>query len=296
VDPASLLKNAETAHHRAKTAGGNTSAVFNPAVDLGLRARQALELDLRDALEKNQFSVAYQPQFDFATNSLVGVEALLRWIHPQRGPVSPAEFVPVAEDTGLIESLGRWVLGRACQDAASWPRPIKVAVNVSAIQFTRGNLVKAVVGALQQSGLPVGQLDLEITESLFIRDSSQIVSVIDELRDLGVTFSLDDFGTGYSSLNYLRKFHVQKIKLDRSFVTGLPLDLESVAIVRAVCALAQDLGVRTNAEGVETADQRNALRLLGCNEGQGFLFGKPKRALEIARLLDASCAPGRAMA
>jgi diguanylate cyclase (GGDEF)-like protein len=292
----SLMKNAENAHRRAKIAGGNVSMFFDPAVDLGLRVRQTLELEMRDALERDEFWVAYQPQVELASNSIVGVEALLRWQHPERGLISPAEFVPVAEDTGLIEVMGKWTLHRACSDAAGWPVPIKVAVNVSPIQFTRGDLVNTVRHALQSSGLPEAQLDLEITESLFIRESSEIVSIIDKLRKLGISFSLDDFGTGYSSLNYLRKFEVQKIKLDRSFITGLPLQADSAAIVRAVCSLAQDLGIRTNAEGVETPEQMNSLRLLGCKEGQGYLFGKPQPASEIVRLLSASRAHDAAAA
>lgn len=290
-DPVSLMKNAETAHRRAKSAGGNVCMFFDPALDLGLRARQALEIEMRDALGRDEFSVVYQPQLDLSSNTLVGVEALLRWHHPVRGAISPAEFIPVAEDTGLIEALGAWVLRRACQDAASWPKPIKVAVNVSPIQFKRGDLVETVTDALQASGLPPTQLDLEITESLFIHESSVVTSTTDALRESGVTFSLDDFGTGYSSLNYLRKFQVNKIKLDRSFVTGLPVDVESIAIVRAVCAMAADLEIRTNAEGVETPEQMDCLRLLGCKEGQGFFFGKPQPASDIARLLAASGVP-----
>ena len=284
-DSASLIKNAETAHRRAKTAGGNVSMFFDPKLDLGLRARQSLEMDMRDALDRDEFSVVYQPQVDLASSEVVGVEALVRWQHPQRGPISPVEFIPVAEDTGLVELLGAFVLRRACEDAASWAKPIKVAVNVSPIQFTRGDLVGRVNAALRSSGLPPSRLDLEITESLFINESSQIAAVTDALRAMGISFSLDDFGTGYSSLNYLLKFRVQKIKLDKSFISGLPHDQDSIAIVRAVCALAGDLGIRINAEGVETPEQTNSLRLLGCMEGQGYLFSKPQPALEIARML-----------
>jgi diguanylate cyclase (GGDEF)-like protein len=285
-DPASLIQNAETAHRRAKTAGGNGSMFFDPKLDLGLRARQSLEMDMRDALDRDEFSVVYQPQVDLATKEVVGVEALVRWQHPQRGPISPVEFIPLAEDTGLVELLGAFVLRRACQDAAGWAKPIKVAVNVSPIQFTRGDLVGRVNDALQSSGLPPSRLDLEITESLFINESSQIAAVTDTLRGIGISFSLDDFGTGYSSLNYLLKFRVQKIKLDKSFISGLPHEEESISIVRAVCALAGDLGIRINAEGVETTEQMNSLRLLGCQEGQGYLFSKPQPALDIARLLE----------
>ena len=289
-DPASLLKDAETAHRRSKEAGGKKWSLFDPAWDLGSRARQRLETDMRDALDRDEFAVLYQPQIDLASNALVGVEALVRWRHPGRGQISPAEFIPVAEDTGFIEALGAWVLRRACHDAANWPKPIKVAVNLSPIQFTRGDLVKTVEEALKASALPVSRLNLEITESLFIKDSAEIAATVGALRSLGATFSLDDFGTGYSSLNYLRKFPVDKIKLDRSFIMGLPLDQGSVAIVRAVLAMARDLGIRTNAEGVESREQMESLRLLGCQEGQGYLFGKPQPADEIVRALQSSSA------
>lgn len=290
-DPVSLTKNAETAHRRSKGAGGNRWNFFDPALDLGFRTRQRLELDMREALERNEFTVLYQPQIDLASNDIVGVEALVRWHHRDKGLVSPAEFIPVAEDTGLIEPLGAFVLRRACQDAAEWPKAIKVAVNVSPVQFTRGDLVKTVAEALSASALPASRLDLEITESLFIHDSADISSTADALRRMGISFSLDDFGTGYSSLNYLRKFQVQKIKLDRSFVSGLPAEQESIAIVHAVIKMAQDLGIRTNAEGIETPEQSDCLTRLGCKEGQGYLFGKPQPAADIARALGAPAAP-----
>ncbi|HEX2726463.1 MAG TPA: EAL domain-containing protein [Beijerinckiaceae bacterium] len=289
-DPVSLTKNAETAHRRSKDAGGNRWSFFDAALDLGFRDRQRLELELREALERDEFAVAYQPQIELQTNEIIGVEALVRWRHPTRGFVSPAEFIPVAEDTGLIEPLGAWVLRRACEDAASWPRAIKVAVNVSPVQFTRGDLVKTVADALEATGLPASRLELEITESLFVRESAETIATADAVRRMGIGFALDDFGTGYSSLNYLRKFEVQKIKLDRSFVAGLPAEQESIAIVQAVINMARDLGIRTNAEGIETAEQRDCLKGLGCKEGQGYLFGKPQPAADIARALGAPAA------
>jgi EAL domain-containing protein (putative c-di-GMP-specific phosphodiesterase class I) len=213
------------------------------------------------------------------------VEALLRWHHPQRGFVSPAEFIPVAEEIGLMEALGTWVLRQACSDVAGWPRAIKLAVNVSPVQFVRSDIVVAVRDALASSGLPAGQLELEITESLFIQENKSIRSTMDELGRSGIQFALDDFGTGYSSLSYIRKFPIGKIKIDRSFVSGIPHDQEAIAIVQAVVALASNLGIRTNAEGLETEEQTTLLRLMGCNEGQGYGLGRPQSAKDLADLL-----------
>jgi diguanylate cyclase (GGDEF)-like protein len=285
-DPMQVMKNADTALYRAKASGGNAYAVYAAEMDSRLRARQALEVDLWDAFERNQFEVHYQPQVELARGDIVGVEALVRWRHPKRGFVPPAEFIPVAEAVGLIEPLGAFVLEEACAAVARWPKQLKVAVNVSPIQFARGDLVAAVRSALASSGLPAAQLDLEITESLFLNENRAIAERIESLRALGVSFSIDDFGTGYSSLSYIRKFPVQKLKIDRSFVTGLPHDRESVAIVGAIAALAQNLGIRVNAEGVETPEQAAALRLLGCSEGQGFLYGRPRAAPEMRSILD----------
>jgi diguanylate cyclase (GGDEF)-like protein len=285
-DPMQVMKNADTALYRAKASGGNAYAVYAAEMDSRLRARQALEVDLWDAFEGNQFEVHYQPQVELARGDIVGVEALVRWRHPKRGFVPPAEFIPVAEAVGLIEPLGAFVLEEACAAVARWPKQLKVAVNVSPIQFARGDLVAAVRSALASSGLPAAQLDLEITESLFLNENRAIAERIESLRALGVSFSIDDFGTGYSSLSYIRKFPVQKLKIDRSFVTGLPHDRESVAIVGAIAALAQNLGIRVNAEGVETPEQAAALRLLGCSEGQGFLYGRPRAAPEMRSILE----------
>jgi diguanylate cyclase (GGDEF)-like protein/PAS domain S-box-containing protein len=286
-----LMKNADTALYRAKAEGGNCFRAFEPSMNASLRARQALELDCWDALEHRQFSLAYQPQVNLADGRFTGVEALLRWNHPKRGAVSPAEFIPVAEDTGMIELLGAWVLREACATVAHWPGDLKVAVNVSPVQFQRGDLVAAVSEALRESNLPPDRLDLEITESLFVTPKGSVKSAIEALRRIGVSFSLDDFGTGYSSLSYLRKFPVNKIKIDKSFVQGIPQDREALAVIRAVAALAQNLGIRMNAEGVEEESQVHLLKMLGCTEGQGYLFGKPQPAEEIAKLVAAQIAP-----
>jgi diguanylate cyclase (GGDEF)-like protein len=286
TDPMQVMKNADTALYRAKASGGNAYRIYATEMDARLKARQALEVDLWDAFERNQFEVHYQPQVDLASEAVIGVEALVRWRHPTRGFVSPAEFVPVAEAVGLIEPLGAFVLKEACAVVARWPKPIKVAVNVSPLQFTRGDLVATVRSALAASGLSPKQLDLEITESLFIHENRVIRDTMDALRAMGISFSIDDFGTGYSSLSYIRKFPVQKLKIDQSFVAGLPFDKESLAIVGAVAALAQSLGIRVNAEGVETPEQAALLRLLGCGEGQGYLYGRPVSAAEIVRMLE----------
>jgi EAL domain-containing protein (putative c-di-GMP-specific phosphodiesterase class I) len=287
-DLSGIMRNADTALYRAKKDGGGSFRFFDASMSVALQARQKLEIELRDALVRGEFEVYYQPQFDLASRDLIGVEALLRWHHPQGGFVSPAEFVPVAEEIGLMDSLGEWVLRQACAEVARWPRPVKLAVNVSPVQFTRGDIILAVDQALAMSGLPARQLELEITESLFIQENNAIRSIMDEISQRGIQFALDDFGTGYSSLSYIRKFPIAKIKIDRSFVSGIPHDQEAVAIIQAVVALASNLGLRTNAEGLETEEQTKLLRLLGCNEGQGFGLGRPQRAEDIVRILAAT--------
>jgi diguanylate cyclase (GGDEF)-like protein len=284
-DPSVLLKNADTALYRAKGSGGSAYQVYEAEMDAGLRDRQAIEVDLWEAMEREEFEVYYQPQVELATEVITGAEALLRWRHPERGFVSPALFIPVAEAIGLIEPLGAWVLKRACADAAAWPEEAKIAVNVSPVQFTRGDLLATVNEALTEAKLSPDRLNLEITESLFISGNLVIRQTVDALRDLGISFAIDDFGTGYSSLSYISKFPIQKIKIDQSFVRKLPFDRESAAIVKAVAAMAASLEVRANAEGIETEDQRTFLRLLGVNEGQGYLFGKPMPAAEFSKLL-----------
>jgi diguanylate cyclase (GGDEF)-like protein len=277
-----LVRAGETAVQRARAAGGNTLVVFEEAMIAGQASRRKMEIELWEAFEHGQFEVAYQPQVDLSDGSLVGVEALLRWNHPGRGAVSPAEFVPIIEAIGLIEPIGEWVLERACRDAAAWPGDIKVAVNASAIQFARGNLPAAAERALARSGLAAGRLGIEITESVFLEDPAFITETLKALRALGASIALDDFGTGYSSLAYLRRFPIDKVKLDRSFIVGLPYDQEAAAIVRAVGALGKSLGIRLNAEGVERPEQVALLRLTGFEEGQGYLFGRAVPAADIA--------------
>jgi diguanylate cyclase (GGDEF)-like protein len=284
-DIATIMKNADTALYLAKRDGGRCFRFFDVSMDIALQARQKLEMDLRDALANRELEVHYQPQFDLSSHRLTGVEALLRWRHPERGFVPPVEFVPVAEEIGLMETIGAWVLRQACADVACWPQAIKLAVNVSPVQFVRGDLITAVDEALAESGLPAEQLEIEITESLFIQDNNAVRAIMESLGARGIEFALDDFGTGYSSLSYIRKFPISKIKIDRSFVSGIPHDGEAVAIVQAVVALAASLGIRTNAEGLETAEQIKLLHLLGCTEGQGFGLGKPQPAESLIRLL-----------
>ena len=284
-DTARLMINADAALYRAKCGGGGCHCFFDESMATQLHARQRLEVDLKDAIAGEQFEAAYQPQIDLRTGRISGVEALLRWKHPERGYVSPAEFIPVAEEIGAIDVLGEWILRRACRDVAGWPGQIRLAVNVSPLQFLRGELVAVVRNALADTGLAPERLDLEITESLFIHDDQHVQDSMTALRQDGVGFALDDFGTGYSSLSYVRRFPFDKIKVDRSFVSGLPHDADAVAIIQAIVAMASNLGIRINAEGIETPEQASFLRLLGCDEGQGFGLGRPQAAAAIAALL-----------
>jgi len=282
-----LMKNADAALNRAKAAGGNGYRLFDESIETAIRARRELEVELWDAFDRGEFEVFYQPQVSLSDRRIVGVEALVRWRHPERDYVSPAEFVPVAEAVGLIAPLGLWVLERACAEVARWPVPVKLAVNLSPVQFVKGDLAASVEAALASSGLPAERLGLEITESLFLQANSAIGETIARLRAKGVSFAIDDFGTGYSSFAYVRKFPIAKIKIDQSFVRGLPHDVESAAIVRAVCTLAKGLSIGVNAEGIETEEQATTLRLFGCDEGQGYLFGKPQPAARIIEMLQA---------
>jgi diguanylate cyclase (GGDEF)-like protein/PAS domain S-box-containing protein len=291
-----LMKNADAALYRAKAAGGATYRIFDESIGRAIRARRELEVELWDAFERDEFEVYYQPQVDLVDRRIIGVEALLRWRHAERGYVSPSEFVPVAEAVGLIDPLGRWILRKACAEVAGWPVPVKVAINVSPVQFVKENLAATVEDALTHSRLPAERLNIEITESLVLHENRVITETIEQLRVLGVTFSIDDFGTGYSSLSYLRRFPVQKIKIDQSFVSDLPHNSEAAAIVRAICTLAQGTDVLVNAEGIETEEQARALRLFGCHEGQGYLFGKPQPAAGLLRLLETQSASRRMIA
>jgi diguanylate cyclase (GGDEF)-like protein/PAS domain S-box-containing protein len=283
--PEELLRNADLALYRSKQEGRRTFRFFAPDMDACARARHSLECDLRDALAAGEFELFYQPLVSLGTGAISGFEALLRWRSPGRGLVPPAEFIPVAEETGLIVPIGEWVLRQACAEAATWPDDLKVAVNLSPVQFKMGNLPQVVFGALVSAGLPASRLDLEITESILLEESKTNLATLRRLHTFGVGISMDDFGTGYSSLGYLRSFHFDKIKIDQSFIGGLSDNAECRAIVRTITKLASDLGIPTIAEGVETEAQRDLLRKEGCTEMQGYLFSKPVPASEIPGLL-----------
>ena len=275
--PDELLKNADLALYRAKADGRGTYRFFEAGMDARAQARRMLELDLRAALRRNEFEAYYQPIIDVAKGRTVAFEALVRWNHPERGQVQPGNFIPLAEETGLIVQLGQWMLRRACMDAAGWSEDVGVAVNLSPVQFKNPNLVASVMAALQASGLPARRLELEITESVLLQNSETTLAILHELRAHGVRISLDDFGTGYSSLSYLRSFPFDKIKIDRSFVQELASRDDSMAIVRAVAGLGRSLGIATTAEGVETEAQLDLLRREGCTQAQGYLFGRPNK-------------------
>lgn len=286
ADPDRLFKAADLALYRAKAEGRGTFRFFEPEMDACMQARRALETDLRDALLNGQFELYYQPLVDFSTGRISGFEALIRLNHPQRGLISPAEFIPLAEETGLIVPIGEWVLRRACEQAATWPNDISIAVNLSPVQFKAGNLTQIVIQTLARSGLPANRLELEITESVLLGKNKSTIDILNQLRALGVRISMDDFGTGYSSLSYLRSFPFDKLKLDQSFVRDFSsASKESLAIIRAVASLGTSLGMKTLAEGVETQAASEYLRSKGYNQAQGYLFGKPVPAKEVDALL-----------
>jgi diguanylate cyclase (GGDEF)-like protein/PAS domain S-box-containing protein len=282
-----LLRNADLGLYRAKAEGRGRYHFFEAEMERRAKLRRSLELDLRKAYEHGEFELYYQPLVNTVTQAVNGCEALLRWKHPERGMIPPAEFIPLAEEIGLIVPLGEWVLRQACADAARWPDATKVAVNLSPVQFRTKGLLNAVVSALAHAGLPAQRLELEITESVLLAETSANLSTLHQLRDLGVRISLDDFGTGYSSLSYLRAFPFDKIKIDQSFVRELAERPDSMAIVRAVAGLGASLGVATTAEGVETEEQLACLRGEGCTEVQGYLFSRPKPARDIMEFLRA---------
>jgi EAL domain-containing protein (putative c-di-GMP-specific phosphodiesterase class I) len=252
-------------------------------MDAEVKARRKLEIDLRQAIIDDELEVHYQPAIDLQSNHIVGCEALLRWRHPERGMVSPAEFIPIAEETGLINQLGEWVLTTACAEAATWPDDVRLAVNVSPIQFRSDTLALKIVTALAMSGLPANRLELEITEAVLIRDDEAALAILHSLREIGVRIALDDFGTGYSSLSYLQRFPFDKIKIDRCFVNDIAEPGGSSSIVRAVVDIAAERHMTTTAEGVETEEQKELLRALGCSEMQGYLFSAAKPAAELKR-------------
>jgi diguanylate cyclase (GGDEF)-like protein len=274
ADAATLLNNADAALYRAKSEGRGTVRFFASEMDRQLRAKRSLQHDLRSALERHEFQIFYQPQA-VTNGDVTGFEALIRWQHPKRGMVPPTEFIPLAEESSLIISIGEWVLREACAEAASWPRPLKIAVNLSPVQFKQGDLPTVVHEILLQTGLSPSRLELEITEGVLIGDFSRALSILRRLKALGVRIAMDDFVTGYSSLSYLQSFPFDKIKIDRSFIMNVQSSHESAAIVRAVIGLARGLNVPVAAEGVETTEQLRFLSEESCSEIQGFLIGKP---------------------
>ncbi|WP_035018054.1 bifunctional diguanylate cyclase/phosphodiesterase [Caulobacter sp. UNC358MFTsu5.1] len=284
-DSDELLKKADMALYRAKADGKGAFHFFERAMDEALQARRALELDLRLALAEGQFELHYQPLFNLGADRVTGCEALLRWRHPVRGMVSPADFIPLAEEIGLINSLGEWVLREACREAAGWPEHVRLAVNLSPAQFRDKHLVTTVVSALAASGLAAERLELEITESVLLQDTAGNMSILHDLKALGVRISMDDFGTGYSSLSYLRSFPFDKIKIDQTFVRDILDDADALAIIKAVLDLGASLGITTTAEGVESEEQLDELRRQGCGEIQGYFISRPKPAAEIAAML-----------
>ena len=285
-DADELIKNADLALYHAKQDGRGVFRFFEPALDAAARHRRQIELDLRAAIHEGQFQLNYQPVFDLKADRIGGFEALLRWHHPTRGLVPPVEFIPVAEETGLIIAIGEWVLQEACRQAIDWPDHVRVAVNVSPLQFRNGNFITTVLQALGRSGLRPGRLEIEITESVFLDGETAVVKLLHRLRDMGVRVALDDFGTGYSSLSYLRSFPFDKIKIDRSFVTAVAEDPSAAAIVRAIVDLAGALSMETTAEGVEDNDQLECLRGEGCGNIQGYLFSRPVTSVDVDALLD----------
>ena len=280
-----FLKSADLAMYSAKSDGRGTYRMFDPEMDAIVQARRLLERDMRTALAQDGFRLFYQPLVNLQTKKVTAFEALMRWQHPERGMVPPSDFIPVAEEMGLIVQLGEWALRQACAEATEWPDGVCVSVNLSPLQFSKGNLVSSVMSALASAGLPASRLELEITESVLLEKSERNITILNQLRDLGVRISMDDFGTGYSSIGYLRSFPFDKIKIDQSFVRDLLVDEGSLAIVRAIAGLGVSFGMITTAEGVETEEQMRCLNLEGCIEVQGYLYSRPVPADEIAGVL-----------
>ncbi|RXF75178.1 putative bifunctional diguanylate cyclase/phosphodiesterase [Hansschlegelia zhihuaiae] len=283
-----LLKNADMALYHAKSLGRGAACVFDPAMDDSAQARMALERDLREALATDAFELHYQPLIELDGDEVKGFEALVRWRHPQRGLISPATFIPLAEETGIIIQLGEWILNQACREAAGWPSDVSIAVNVSAIQLRHRGFAQTVLLALAGSGLKPERLELEITESVLLDDTEANLQTLHLLRSMGIRIAMDDFGTGYSSLSYLRRFPFDKIKIDQSFLRNSDESAEGAAIIRALVGLGASLGITTLVEGVETEDELAAVRAQGAQQVQGFLFSAPRPASEVAPFFDAN--------
>ena len=287
-DANNLLKNADLALYRSKASGRNTYYFFDPEMEANAQRHRQIDLDLRNALKQGELFVVYQPIVSSRTRRLVGAEALVRWKHPERGLISPAQFIPVAEETGLINELGEFVLGRASRDAAAWPTHLKVAVNISAAQFRDRTLAQKVETTVGEAGLPLDRLEIEITESLFLSAAASNLAILRAFKALGIAIALDDFGTGYSSLSTLRSFPFDKIKIDGSFMRDVERGTQNTAIVKAIAGLGSALGVTTTAEGVETAAQFDFVRKCGCSETQGYFISKPLPLVEFLEFVDAS--------
>ncbi len=284
-DRTELLRKADIAMYRAKESGRNGYRFFTPDMDESLANRRLLEEDLRHALEgRRELFVAYQPKLDATGRTIVGLEALVRWEHPSRGTLSPDVFIPLAEETGLIAALGNWVLAEACRVARQWP-DLTMAVNISPTQFKTPGVAQVIRSIVEDAGVRPRQIELEVTEGVLVEDGSKGQEELNALREAGFSIALDDFGTGYSSLSYLKRFKVDRIKIDRSFVKRVGQDEEAIAIVQAVIALGRAMNLSITAEGVETAEQSALLRTAGCNELQGFLFSKALREQELSALL-----------
>jgi predicted signal transduction protein with EAL and GGDEF domain len=274
-DPESLVRNADMALYRAKADGRGTARFYEAAMDEALRQRRQLEADLRQAIDRGELCVHYQPLADLESGSILGFEALLRWTHGALGEIGPATFIPLAEESGLILKLGRWVLREACAEAARWTPALKLSVNLSPVQFTQGDLAAEVEAILAETGLDPARLELEVTEGLLIKDADQAIVILERLKALGVQISMDDFGTGYSSLSYFRMFPFDKVKIDQSFIRDMIDNPQARAIIRSVIGLGRGLGMPVVAEGVETEAQLEALRAEGCDQVQGFWISRP---------------------
>jgi EAL domain-containing protein (putative c-di-GMP-specific phosphodiesterase class I) len=301
TDVDELIRDADVAMYSAKKRGGGRFLIFEPSMRAGLAERLDLEMELRRALAQNQLAVHYQPTVNLSTGEIVGAEALLRWTHRTRGPISPAQFIPLAEESGLIVPIGRWVLEQACAQARRWHDafpsrvPLTMSVNVSPIQLSRDDFVQDVSRILQESGVKPGSITLEITESALMEDTDASTRALQQLKALGVHLAIDDFGTGYSSLNYLQRMPIDILKIDRSFVDRIDQGGDELAFARAIVELARTLSLRTIAEGIELESQAECLDQLGCDLGQGFLYAKAVPPEELTRLLATPHLPGQSL-